>query len=365
MRPLSVFAFIKGNIPKLLPMVITVCLAVTVLYFMAMFTEQINTGVKEVSIYPLEKMSIIQGDKSGISKEDINSLTKNIWNSKIFAVDCLFVTYHNIVGYTSAVAIMSQQKDIESLMKIQGFSLIGGKLPIKPLEIVIHKKLAKDYGLNVGSIIKKDSKGWNTDKDLKVAGIFDGKAVTAIGVDDNSSLIAGNPHVSLIIAGNQSSLQIANNFIEKNLSNKYSTLTIKSEQDFIVKFNGPIKALELFIGLVLLSVIGVFLSNITSIQYSLRKKELELLNAIGYTRKYIIKKSLKEIGIAAGLGYISGIMIAIILGWVINICILNDKGMNFTLFLGDSMLYTLIVPLGIILFSIRAPLKLTRFRDLA
>ncbi|MDP4091775.1 MAG: ABC transporter permease [Bacillota bacterium] len=365
MKPLSAFAFIKGSIPKLLPMAITVCLAVAVLYFMAMFTQQINTGVEEAGIYPLEKMSLILGDKSGVSKDDINNIGKNISNSKIFVINPIDVTYYNIIGYTSAFIIMSGQKDIEPIMKMQNFKLIEGCLPQKPMEIVLNKKLAENYGFKLGTVIRKNTKGWRIEKDLKVVGIFEGRAVTGMGMEDESILKPRNPYISLLVGSDAGSLQPVNKYIEKNFSGKYQTLTLEAEKNTLNNFNGPINALELFIGLVLICVIGVFLSNITSIQYSLRRKELELLNAIGYTRKYIVKKALKEIAVAAGLGYIVGILLAVALGWGMNICFLSEKGMSFPLFLGGSMFSVLIVPAAIILFSIKAPLKLTKFRDLA
>lgn len=364
MKPLSALSFIKGSFSKLLPMVTTVCLAVAILYFMSMFTEQLDTQVNETNTYPLKNMSIVLGGKTGISNDEMQSIINNIGDNKSFLIDLFDVSYNSIVGKTGAYIVMSQQKDIMSIMNLQNHKLLEGELPQKPMEVILHKKLALNYGLKVGSVVKKETKGWYINKDVKVVGIFEGKGVTGIGMVEENLLKIGNPYISLAIGGDENSMITTNKYIEKNFSSKFQILTLSTMESFMDNFNSPISAIKLFVGIVLVGVIGVFLVNITTIQYSLRRKELELLHAIGYTRKYIIKKALKEIGIAAVIGYFCGIILAVLLGWGINICFLSEKGLDMPLILPSSMITMLLVPFAITLFSMLAPLKLTRFRDL-
>lgn len=364
MRPLSILSFIKGSFSKMLPMIITVSLSVAILYFMVMFVEKLQSQSNEVMVYPSQNMSCIYGGRQGISDEDMQKINSNIGASKSFVFQYFSIKYHNLVGATGASIMMLNKKDITSIMDMQKFELIDGKLPEKPKEIIIHKSLALDFGLKVGSVVKKNTKDWYFDEDTKIVGIFEGKAVMGIGMEDESWLRLGEPYVSLAIGGDKNSLKSLNEYIETKLSKKYSISTLNTESNFVEKFTAPIKAMELFIGIILVCVIGVFLVNITNIQYSVRRKELELLHAIGYTRKYILKKSLSEIGVAAFIGYLGGITLTIAIGWGINICFLNERGLGFHLIMVKSMFIMLLVPLAITLFSIKAPFKLTKFRDI-
>ncbi len=365
MKPLSVIAFLRGSFSKMLPMIITVSLCVAILYFLAMFSEQLDMQSKETSIYTLENMSLVLGDKTGISKDDMKNIAANSGDSKIFGIGLFDIKHHAIVGGSSpAYILMLEQKDIIQIMELKDFKLVEGHLPQKPKEIILHKKLALDYGLKPGSIVEKNTEGWFVNAEVKIVGIFEGRGFMGIGMEDKSLLQLGDPYVSLAIFNNENSLKVINKYIEKNFSEKYRSYTIDVQKSLMDKNNGSIAAMKLFIGIVLVCVIGVFLVNITTIQYSVRKKELELLHAIGYTRKYVLKKSLKEIGIAAFIGYLGGILLAIAIGWGINICFLSEKGMDFTLILTKSMLTMLLVPLAIVLISMRAPLKQTKLMDL-
>lgn len=366
MKPLSVAAYTRGSFFKMLPMTITVGLSVAILYFMSMFVTQLDTQIRESSIYPLENMTLIYAGKEGIAGDDIKNINANAGGAKCIPVGTFDARYSSIVGYSSAMLLMLQQRDLAPLMDSQGFKLIEGSLPQKPMEVLLHKKLAQNHGFKVGDTVKKGTKGWQLAGDVKISGIYEGRAVMGIGILELDRLVAGNPDISLAILGlaDEDSLAAVNKYIDENFSEKYQAYTIGYMKKFMGNFNGPINAMKLFVGIILVGIIGIFLVNITTIQYTLRRKELELLSAIGYTRKYIIGKSMKEIGIAAVLGYLAGIPLAVFMGLGINMLLLSEKGIDMPLVLFGGMRDMLLVPLAIILLSLRIPLKLTKFKDL-
>lgn len=363
MRPLSVFMFIKGSVKKILPVVITVCLAVSILYFLSMFTRQLDEQVNEVSLYPVKNMSMITGDRSGISASDIENIKKNIGDENVYFCDSWNADYYSIVGKTGTQLLMFSLEDIPVIMDIQNLKLTQGHLPQNKNEIVLHKKLAANRGIKLGAVISKKDKGWYINDDMKVVGLFEGESVIGIGYE--GPLEPGMPWGSVIIDGDKASLVAANKYIEANLAGKYSVNTVNTVRKMLENFNAPMNTMKLFIGFVLVLVVGIFLSNIITIQYTLRKKELELLHAIGYTKKYIILKGFKEIGIASIIGYLAGITLAVLIGWGINIYFLDAKGLSMTLLSGRSILTMFIVPIAITTLSMTAPVKLTKFRDIS
>lgn len=363
MRPLSAFAYIKGSVSKILPMVITVCLATAILYFLSLFLIKMDDQTMEATSYTMEHVSYIAGGKSGIPAEEIEKLKNQSGDVDIYPADFCSVVYKTIIGGMSADIYMLGEEDIKAFMKIEGFSLYKGRLPQNSSEIILHQKLAANYVLKVGSIIKKDTKKWYINEDLKVVGLFSGKGVMGISIEDKNALRFGLPYVSAVVAGKD--IKRANEYIDKKLSFKYNVNTLRSNEEFMDKFNGPIDIMKIFVGVILVGVLGVFLANITSIQYSIRKKELELLYAVGYTRKYIIAKALREISIASLIGYVFGIILSLVLTWTLNICFLADKGLDMPLIASGALLKMLMVPAAITLFGMIAPVRTSKFRDLA
>ena len=100
------------------------------------------------------------------------------------------------------------------------------------------------------------------------------------------------------------------------------------------------------------------------IQYTLRSKEFELLHALGFSRKYLQVKVFKEIGSSSLLGYIAGIILAIIAGWLVNVCVLSESAMEMQLLQVENILWVLFVPLLVTLFGMISPLKLLKFKDI-
>ena len=366
MRPLSAIKYIRSCIGKLLPIIITVCLGVAIMYFMVMFVAQLGKSVNIMGLYPYENASMVWGGEKGIDDSDSKKIIdySKSKGAPTFIVDGYSISYRIIVGKTGGTVLMVDKEDINDIISKLKLTLSEGSLPQKHGEILLDERLAKNYGLSVGSVVNKNTDGWYINMDLKIAGIYTGKAAMGIGILDKQYLNLGDPYVSLAITGPTESMEDINNYIDQ-FSSKYTVNTFQSESKMLDKLNGPITAMELFCGGILVCVIGIFIANITSIQYTVRKKELELLHAIGYSRGYIVMKSFKEMSIAALIGYVLGVGVAILIGWIMNIYMLEENGTAMTLILPKDIIMMLIIPLCLSLFSMLAPIRLTKFKELA
>ena len=366
MRPLSAIKYIRSCMGKLLPIIITVCLGVAIMYFMVMFVNQLGQSVNIMGLYPYENASMVWGGKKGIDVTDSKKIIdySRSKGAQTFSVDGYSISYNIVVGKTGGTILMTDKDDIKDIVNTLKLKISEGNLPQKQGEILLDERLAKNYGLSVGTIVKKNTDGWYVNMDLKIAGIYRGKAAMGIGIIDKQYLNLGEPYISLAIAGPAESIKDINNYLDE-FSSKYTVDTFQSQSKMLDKLNGPITAMQLFCGVILVCVIGIFIANITSIQYTVRKKELELLHAIGYSRGYIVMKSFKEMSIASLIGYILGIGVAVLIGWIMNIYMLEENGTAMTLILPKDIILMLIIPLCLSLFSMFAPIKLTKFKELA
>ncbi len=363
MRPLSTFVYFKRCFFKVFPMVATVSLSVAALYFMGMFVSQLNETVNEASVYGYEKASLIASGKSGFSDKDLEIMKRISKDVDAYTVILGSVSHKSILGSTSTDIVMSDEDGAVTIFNHMGFHLLEGKLPASPNEIVIHEKLSKAYGIQVGDRVEKDRENWYLDEDVIITGIYSGKAVMGIGITHTENLAEGQPYLSYYICGSGDKLNKINRYITEQFANKYHVYTYEGQKEKQKQFNVPMDAMKMFLGVILVIAIGVFLTNITSVQYANRRKELQLLNAIGYTRRQLIYKALREIAMAAVSGYIFGLIIAVILGLVLNVVFFNDTGTVMPLFIPGSMLVVGLVPIAILLFGMLVPIRHTRFRD--
>jgi len=363
MKPLSMVNFIKGSVRKILPLTITLCLAVALLYFLSLVKSQLEGQVREVNITTLENISLISGRGTPLTDEDIKKLDNE--NIREWYEVKLFGTSYNMAlgGITSTLITMAEKDDILELLQHQKAKLVEGAMPQRPMEVILHRKMAANKGVTIGTIIEKDSEGWQIEEDIKVVGLIEGPGVFALGARYSNNLQDGFP-LSICTVPFEGRLYEMNEYIERSFSSKYQIDNLSAAKGWFGKMQGPMNGIMFLIGIVLVFVLSVLLGNISMIQYTQRRKEFELLHAIGYTKKYIVLKMLKEIGISSTIGYVGGIVLAIIVALIMNICIWSDKGMDMPLIDFGHMSVVFIVPLIITLTSMIAPLKMLKFRDI-
>jgi hypothetical protein len=365
MKPLSPLKFLKGSFAKILPMTVTVCLGVAVLYFMLMFVAQLDGQVDKNILEPMRYSSIVISGSGGINREHMEKFESEIESQPYFLAQYVDVSFYGVVGSTSTVMILTEKGNIEKTMDAMGLTLAAGSMPGKPMEVVIHKQLAANHGLEVGSVVEKGQRGWRTDGDIKVVGLLEGEPVFSLGIADSSLLTPETPNVSLAVLFDQGQLQETNAILNDIFAGEYNLFTYEMVLGIVGNVKGSLDGIKTFVAIVMVFVLGVFLANITAIQYSVRKMELETLHAIGYTRKYLIKKALTEIGASSFLGYLLGIILAVLICWAINMLSWGKLGLSLPLYSLNAILAMLLVPAAITLFSIASPLKLTRFQDIA
>lgn len=364
MRPLSTLIYFKRCFSKVFPVVTTVALSVMALYFMAMFVSQLNETIREASVYGYKRASLIVSGKNGFSKQDMEKVKSISKDLGVYTVILGGVSHKSIIGTTSTDLLFSNKEEALEIFKHMGCKLLEGKLPDAPNDIVIQKKIAKAYGLKPGDKVIKGRENWYLEEDVTVTGIYSGNTVMGIGVTTGEKVLKGSPFTSFYICGTREQLNGIDQQLISEFAKVYRVYTYDNQIANLKRFSVPMSAMKLFLGVILVITIGVFLANITSVQYANRKKELQLLHAIGYTRKQIIMKSLKEISLASVSGYFVGLLLTIILALILNLLFLSEVGSSLPILLPVSMLTVGLVPISIILFGMLAPIQHTRFRDI-
>lgn len=360
--------FIKGNLRKILPVTITVCLSVLLLYFLSLTMSHIINQNIEFTVDPLSNMSVISGTSVKVSVEDIkkdyNKLKEYKYIKEFYTTNINKVNLKTNTSNNYMFLFLMQNKNIPKLMKYEKLKLIEGRLPKNNGEILLHKKLVANYTLKLGAIVHKNSVGWEINEDVKVVGIIDGRAVLGLGATNKNLTVAKGKDISLITVTDDESVGLMNSFIEKTFGMRYEYLTLDLMKKEINNKNRNIQTIMDFIEISIIIVLSVLLGNICMIQYTQRSKEFELLHAIGFTKKYIAAKVFKEIGFSAIFGYILGVLLAMVLGWLMNVCLLGEKLLGMQLVIISNMLWILFVPILVTLSGMITPIRILKFKDI-
>lgn len=368
MKPLSTLKFIKGSGRKLCSLVISVSLAVALLYFLSLTISHIIDQNIELNVAPLANMSVLSGTSVKVTKEDLDKdlakLKGNKYIKGCYITSLRYINLKTNASNNDMLLFLLEDKDIASVMKWEKLELTQGRMPQKPGEILLNAKLAANYSLKLDDVVKKSTKGWDLNEDVKVVGIIGGPAIMGFQYVDENSLMLGKQSISVITVAEDAAVSKMNGFIEANFGSRYEVRTLDIVKKVISEKNKNFNVIMIFVGVIVVIVLNVLLGNICMIQYTQRSKEFELLHAIGYTKKNIASKVFKEIGVSTTLGCVIGIVIAMIFIWLMNIFLLDEKLSSVPLVNFNKMLCLLLVPLLVTLSGMLTPMKILKFRDI-
>lgn len=373
MKPLSFFKFLKGSFGKVLPLAITGMLAVGLFYFAVIVNSYMNADKNEMHLSWLKKASFVTDNDptmkmlrkgNGIAPADAEALRSLAEVKDLFGATLWSVNYQTISDNASLFLVMLDAGNVAPVMRDDQLTLAEGTMPANPGEIVLQRLLAANFGLKVGSVVSQNTPGWHIGMDLKVVGIANGPALIGIGEIHPSCAAIGNPGVGLVAFPNGASLKSMNQFIVSDLGRKYSVFTLGMAEPDVDKVAQSNDFIVILIGAILVIALGVLLENITMIQYAQRAKEFELMHAVGYTKRAIAGKILRELGASNLIGYAAGIGAGVLGGWLMNVYLLEDTYRHMPLVNFGAMQCLLLVPLFITAIGMLAPRKLQRFQEI-
>lgn len=199
--------------------------------------------------------------------------------------------------------------------------------------------------------------GWPVREPLRVVGLFSGKGMMAFAEGDQEVI---QQNTSVVLCYPREGRAIMNEFLETTFGSRYELVTYERISDVIDESRDAIGGITIFIGIVIVITLITLLSNILLTQYAQREKELQLLFALGYTKRRIAFSVFREIGAANMTGYIAGILLGVVVAWLTNICLIMDKAFYLELFDPLMVIGVSLIPVVVTCMCILAPLRYVR-----
>jgi len=280
--------------------------------------------------------------------------------------------YINIPPLQSSSRVFGvPEADMQALMDICDVRLKEGRL-VKPRtnEIVLSEKLARALGLHIGDQIGQsinESYYRAIPSELVLVGILQGdpSAVSEPAIRlglvsyeylDSHELYASQPS-GLIVVARKGYETAVDDFLETTVSSPRADVwTYRRMIDLSAQLTRIFHLIFGFVDCLVAVVIALVVVTINQIALTQRKVDFGLLNALGHSRRWLLRQLTLETAGVAGVGWISGLALSwLFFAWLkANV---YEPSMELDLANPTPIWFAALIPLAVIAFAVLGTLR--------
>lgn len=365
-RPLAAATYLIRNAGKTLPLIGVIMLAVMLIGGIVAMINSITFSIQTIYAYSANFLAVNpRGDSTGTPKlyeEVVQGAPVPI--ERAITCRAAGTQVNSLVGKWPFIVLGMRRPDLDYWLARLKVSGIEGRLPNpgRP-ELIVSEPVARNLHLRLGStVLKPDSQDSYSPYRVKVVGIvmtdkwtmvtdYDYLAENHLPPIDNLLFFARNRSEQIKLdtwafrhfKGERAQL-FAYQEIDKQTHNMFKTL---------------FQILNVVIALLVI-VITVMMGMLINIYLSQRLVEFGLLQALGYTKKQLLKRVLKESLVVVILGWALGVGLGYWLLVVVKHTLMDPNG--YGLLLKDPIAFRYTLPAPIAILIVAAITVAVRFR---
>lgn len=369
MKPLNSTKYIKNNFNRVLPLFISMMVGIMLIYFLSLIVKSSYDFEADIDSNFLQKYTMINITENGDIPENIlKEIEDNGNTEKVipFLYSSGSLNLQNVMSNNSYRTLNLFEEDIQYLLDSLDLKLREGKLPsLNRNEILLHERYAKQKKLRVGDSFGSEvNPEYGLKGSYKISGLIKGPVILAVVCDNKNNIpkdllakqfimfsikdVNDRSLVDSILSDAPSNLAIDNLDAAKEIS--YKMLSINNVLFAVLTF---------FITFVL----SISMSNLSYISFMNREDEFQVLSAIGYRRKFLLKKLAKENALVYTAGYFSGILLCILLVYLLNLSLFEPQGKVMPLISTSGIFTALVIPIIVGIVSLLPAAKELKKRE--
>jgi ABC-type lipoprotein release transport system permease subunit len=385
MKPLSVLTYYIRNKRKVIPIMAIIALSILGISVTAAILEAMLREVNEIVSFTKHYYIASLALTPDSEYKTLDEFQENVSDTqdklnKIEGVDYIFnsriltMRIKTIFGNNGVYMIFIDEENYDKFLEEMGVKLSEGRLPKENNELVIGESIMKNKNLKIGDEVgsKVNEQEWMPGK-YKVVGILKSSKNNGNNVRFGIGKLNNKDEVQLstsfLIHPNSSNKTIVDENLKK-LSEENRNLEIQTESIIQKDINDQFASINSVIWAINIIVMFTITSSIALLQiifFMQRANEFGLLAAIGYSRSFIIIRTITESILNIILGWFLGIIFSEIVYKYLNAKIYEPQGMEgLTILNLNTLLFTIPVPIVVTIFSIGTVLwKLIRMDPVA
>ncbi|MCX7920846.1 MAG: ABC transporter permease [Clostridia bacterium] len=362
MKPLTALKYFKENKRKALVSFIVLIFTVCAISLITVLINSITGTINDINVKPVEYFSTIApiDGEYFLNNSVVKSLKNNPDIDKLIDTDIGGTSVNLAIGGTTTVPVLFTDKgDLETIMSTMKATIRKGRMPEnKTNEIAVHWRVMANKGWKLGDTVGsfKNKKEFLIGE-YKIVGEIDGPNIIFIGTESYKQKQlqkiskVNNPRGYLVFhkEGKRDAVNTFIDSIDKSQANTFTYNKIKEILDEQLKgLNSTIVAIIL----VVILILSISVGSLMYVIYIQRSDEFGILYAIGYRKKSIATLIIKEIMSLNLISWTLGLVFSYGVISMLNRAIYNPRGDVISIFSLNVLIYTLMIPVIVGLFSI-------------
>lgn len=362
MKPLSPFKFFIENKKNTALISIILILSMAVVSFITSLVTSIILDAENANLKSYENFSVVYKTNEELFLKDsvVAEVTAYPEIKKSMNVMVTNTYFLSLMGSTSAaVYFIEDPAELKYVADISKLSILEGRLPQDndEFEIALHNSLLKNKNLSVGDYVGNDVQDdeWLPGK-YRIVGSLKGEALIGFG---NKSVLSqaykeqGLPDkpMALLLIPKDGELNALNQRLEELDRNEASTANYTSFRRAIDNQTASMNVLLQIVIFIVVFILSISVGALVYIIYLGRSDEFGILYAMGYGRKFVKRKIIKEISALAIVCWFIGYLLSFIMINSINFLILAQKGQHLYFFTLTGFINTLFIPVMVLICS--------------
>jgi ABC-type lipoprotein release transport system permease subunit len=368
-RPLATTTYLLRNAGKTLPLIGVIMLAVMLIAGIVAMIDSITYSIETIYSYSVNFLAISpRGDPTLTARYRAEVVKGSpVPIERIMVCRAAGTQVNSIVGKWPffVVGMNGEKGDVDFWLKRLNVSGVEGRLPRKGKpEAIVSDPVARNLHLRLGSVLlRPDSQESYSPFQVKVVGIAHTDKWTM--VTDYDYLRANHfPPIDelLFFAKNRPDQINLDNWAFKHFKGERAALWAYREinRQTQTMFHTLFAILNVVIG-TLVVVITFMMGMLINIYQSQRLVEFGLLQALGYTKKQLLKRVMKESAVVVVVGWALGVALGYGLLLIVKRVLMDPNA--YEVAMRDPVAFNYTLPVPIAIMAVAAITMFVRFRN--
>ncbi len=355
MKPLNLRNYILLSIKQVSPQIILLIIKIALFIFLCSIGFAVGYGLNKSSNMVLENYSSFSF-KTNVSEtrqqeilteiRQLEGIEREIQGSASSEGMGKLIVFNSF-----AWIFESEEEDMPYILDSVDGTITDGRFPENNDEILISQELSNGMNKTVGDYIGIEEM---LPKRFKITGVYEGKANVFI-----SQNIVSNGYIFKIETDK------INDFY--NHLKTYDEISISTDRDNIIEIIDNIFYLLKAVGFLILIITAIevttSVSNLNKVYFTERLSEFAILQAVGYSERFILRRMMKELSIIISVGLVGGILLGQLIMTLFHHLYCVDRGIPYRIFEPGIIYFSIILSIIIFLLTYFPVKKYTKKMD--
>lgn len=366
-KPLAPTTYLLRNVGRTVPLTLVIMMAVLLIAGIVSMIDSIPLSIRTIYRYSERSLGVSpRGDPALTSQ-----IRKVIEEGSPVPIERIVVCraaggqVESIVGKWPFIVLGLKPDDLQYMLKEMDTTRLEGRVPkVGAPEAVISEPVARNRGLKLGSVLLGPDLPENySPQEVKVVGIAQTE-MWLMFADYTYEEANHFPPIDnlLVIAPSLAEQEVLDRWaIEKFKGERAQLFAFhRLEEETSDMFQILYRILDVVIGTLVL-VITMMMGMLINIYQSQRIVEFGLLQALGYTKRQLLKRTLVETFLVLILGWILGLAAAYGFLNIAKVVLMDPKA--FALDTLDPIAYRYTIPIPLAILAVASMTVWLRFRN--